>query len=88
MKGATDMITKHGTILKYVIRENIDNRRPLVQGMPPYHKVWHDDMNEAVKTAKQIRKRGLYVTESEYADGQRMNQDFTITEHIVWSEWF
>lgn len=82
------MITKHGTILKYVIRENIDNRHPLNQGMPPYRKVWHDDMNEAIKTAKQIHKRGLYVTASEYANEKRMSQDFTITEHIVWSEWF
>jgi len=73
---------------KYVIRENIETRQKLVEGMAPYHQIVFDNKEEAIQTAKEIKKEGLYVTASEYADEANYSKDFTITESIVWASWF
>lgn len=66
---------------KYIIRENIETRQR-------FDSIAYDSKEDAIQTATDNKKEGLYVTASEYADKANCEKDIIITESIVWASWF
>lgn len=66
---------------KYIIRENIETRQR-------FDSIAYDSKEDAIQTATDNKKEGLYITASEYADEANCEKDIIITESIVWASWF
>lgn len=89
-------------MIKFVVRDNIDNGH--IYGEPtggwglgiPFNRAssMYDTLEEALKKVQAIAEKSpsfadrLYVTETEYANERKLQQDFHITSNIRWSAWF
>lgn len=86
-------------ITLYHIRDNIDNGH--IYGEPTGWSIEHfsrlsagfDSLKKAKTRLKAILERNpnliekLYITETEYADERRAEQDFHIQSYIRWAGW-
>ena len=86
-------------IRKYIIRDNIDNGH--IYGEPtgllavPFDRAQagFDTLEKAKEKFERIIQKypylrdKLYITETEYADEKRQQQDFHIQSYIRWAGW-
>lgn len=72
-------------MIRYVVRRRIgeNNQRRISS-----HNSKLSALKEALQLLREQKYPMLYITKTEYASNQRLEQDFSVQESIIWSEWF